>query len=111
MDTVNKLKEIILDNNWFDTPSGERFKEMYGITGVEAVMTFAGRSKRRCSYLLSESDEMYVTHLYIDAKGDVCMQLSSEDTDDYSLILRPSGESVEDLDEEILDEWLELLDI
>ena len=109
MNTLEKLKEVIIENNWFDTLAGERFREMYDVKNIVAVMTFSGRSKERCSYLLSESDEVYVTHLYIDPEGNVCMQLSTEDTDDYSLILRPSGESVEDLDEEILNEWINLL--
>lgn len=105
----DEIKQIVLDNNWFDTPAGERFKEMFGIKGISAVIAFAGRSKNRCSYQLSESDEVYVTHLYMDDNGELYMQLASEDTDDYSLILNPSNESIEDLDDEILEEWIKIL--
>lgn len=111
MNEIERLREIILDNNWFDTPAGERFREMYGICrNITGVMSFAGRSKDRCSYLLLDSDETYVTHLYTDDKGNVYMQLSTEDTDELDAIITPIYEPVDELPEEILNEWIELLD-
>ena len=109
---IEQLKDIILENNYFDTLAGERFKEWNGIRNVQAVIAFAGRSKKQRSYRLtpgSESDAIYVTHLYIDRYGEVKIQLGSEDSDDFTAILHPSDEPVEAYDEEILQEWIELL--
>lgn len=109
---IEQLKDIILENNYFDTLAGERFREWNGIRNVQAVIAFAGRSKNQQSYRLtsgSESDAIYVTHLYIDRYGEVKVQLGSEDSDDFTAILHPSDEPVEAYDEEILQEWVELL--
>ena len=71
-----------------------------------------GRSKNQESYKLSsdfDSDVVYVTHLYIDRWGNVKVQLGDEDTDDFSSILTPSDESIENYDGDTLCEWIELL--
>lgn len=112
MDTVDKIKSIILDNNWFDTVAGLRFKEWNQLKEVSAVISFSGRSKKQECYHLSsssDSDSVYVTHLYMDRWGDIKAQLGSEDTDDINMMLHPSGEPIENFDEEILQEWVELL--
>lgn len=109
---IEQLKDIILENNYFDTLAGERFREWNGIRNIKAVIAFAGRSKKQQSYRLtsgSDSDAIYVTHLYIDMYGEVKAQLWSEDNDDFSAILRPSDEPVEAYGEEILQEWIDLL--
>jgi hypothetical protein len=112
MGTIEKLKDIILDNNYFDTLAGERFKEWNNVKNIVAVIAFGGRSKKRESYRLtsgSESDEIYVTHLYVDRFGEVKVQLCTEDTDDFNLILKPGEIPAEQFDEDILEEWVKLL--
>lgn len=113
MNMVNKIKEIILDNNYFDTLAGQRFKEWNDIKNITAVISFSGRSKNRESYpltLWSDSDDVnYVTHLYIDKWGDVKVQLGDEDTDDFNAILMPSDIPIENFDDDILEEWVKLL--
>jgi hypothetical protein len=113
MNLVNKIKEIILENNYFDTLAGQRFKEWNDIKNITAVISFSGRSKNRESYpltLWSDSDDItYVTHLYIDKWGNVKDPLGDEDTDDFSSILMPSDEPIENYDDDILREWIELL--
>ena len=112
MDTIDKIKNIILDNNWFDTVAGLRFKEWNQLKEVSAVISFSGRSKKQECYRLSsssDSDSVYVTHLYMDRWGDIKVQLGSEDTDDINMMLHPSGEPIENFDEETLQEWVELL--
>lgn len=109
---VEKIKDIILENNYFDTLPGERFKEWHGISDIQAVIAFAGRSRMKESYRLtntSDSDVIYVTHLYVDRWGEVKIQLSSVDDDDFELILHPSNEPIEMMDDEILEEWVKLL--
>ena len=106
---VEKLKEIILENNYFETLAGQRYHEWNEIRDVTAVIAFAGRSKKRCSYRLSDEEELYVTHLYLDLVGRVKAQICQEDTDDFSLILKPTGEPVEAFGEETLKEWVDLL--
>ena len=109
---VEKIKDIILENNYFTTLPGDRFMEWNGIRNITAVIAFAGRSKKQESYKLSsesDSESMYVTHLYVDQYGDVKAQISSEDDDDFELILHPSGIPVETFDDEILKEWVNLL--
>jgi hypothetical protein len=109
---VEKIKDIILENNYFNTLPGERFMEWNGIRNIAAVIAFAGRSKKQKSYRLtteSDSESMYVTHLYIDPLGEVKAQISSEDNDDFELIIHPSGIPVETFDDEILKEWVNLL--
>lgn len=109
---IEQLKDIILENNYFDTLAGERFKDWNGIRDIKAVIAFAGRSRNHRSYRLTsgfDSDAVYVTHLYIDRYGEVKIQLGSEDSDDFSAILHPSDEPVEAYDEEILQEWVELM--
>ena len=83
MSLVNKIKDIILENNYFDTLAGQKFVEWNDIKHITAVISFSGRSKNRESYKLSsdsESDVVYVTHLYIDRWGNVKVQLGDEDT-------------------------------
>ena len=112
MELAEKLKDIILDNNYFDTLAGQRFVEWNDIKNITAVIPFSGRSKKRVSYKLtseSDSDAIYVTHLYVDKYGDVKVQLGSEDTDDFNAILHPSGIPVENFDDDILEEWVKLL--
>ena len=109
---VEKIKDIILENNYFTTLPGDRFMEWNGIRNITAVIAFAGRSKKQESYRLSsesDSESMYVTHLYIDQYGEVKAQISSEDDDDFELILHPSNIPVESFDDEILKEWVNLL--
>lgn len=109
---VDKIKDIILENNWFNTLAGQRFKEWNDIKDIVAVIAFSGRSKKQECYKLtssSDSDTMYVTHLYIDKWGNVKVQLGTEDTDDINLILHPSNERIEFFDDETLEEWIKLL--
>lgn len=112
MEFTEKLKDIILDNNYFDTLAGQRFVEWNGIKNITAVISFSGRSKKQQCYRLtseSDSDAIYVTHLYVDRWGEVKVQLGSEDTDDFNTILHPSGIPIENFDDDILEEWVELL--
>lgn len=112
MGLVEKIKDIILENNYFDTLAGERFVEWNDIKNIVAVIAFAGRSKKHQSYRFtsgSNSDEIYVTHLYVDRFGEVKAQLSSVDDDDFELILKPSDIPVEQFDDEVLNEWINLL--
>lgn len=112
MNYTEKIKDIILDNNYFDTLPGERFKEWNGIKDIQAVISFSGRSKKQECYRLtstSESEVIYVTHLYVDRYGEVKVQLAGEDTDDFNLILHPSNEPLENFDDDILEEWIDLL--
>ena len=112
MSLVNKIKDIILENNYFDTLAGQKFVEWNDIKNITAVISFSGRSKNRESYKLSsdsDSDVVYVTHLYIDRWGNVKVQLGDEDTDDFSSILIPSDEPIENFDDDTLREWIELL--
>lgn len=115
MDPIEKIKDIILDNNYFDTLPGERFKEWNEIRDIQAVIAFAGRSKNRESYRLttsSDSDAIFVTHLYIDRWGEVKVLLGMEDTDDYSVFAkRVVGEPIEAYDNDTIREWVELLTI
>ena len=113
MSLVNKIKDIILENNYFDTIAGQRFREWNDIKNITAVISFSGRSKNRESYKLSpdsDSDDIvYVTHLYIDRWGNVKVQIGDEDTDDFSSILTPSDEPIENYGGDTLREWIELL--
>ena len=113
MSLVNKIKDIILENNYFDTIAGQRFREWNDIKNITAVISFSGRSKNRESYplsLCSDTDDIvYVTHLYIDRWGNVKVQLGDEDTDDFSSILTPSDEPIENYDDDTLREWIKLL--
>ena len=112
MSLVNKIKDIILENNYFDTLAGQKFVEWNDIKNIIAVISFSGRSKKRENYKLSsdsDSDVVYVTHLYIDGWGNVKVQLGDEDTDDFSSILIPSDEPIENFDDDTLREWIELL--
>ena len=113
MSLVNKIKDIILENNYFDTLAGQKFVEWNDIKNITAVISFSGRSKNRESYKLSsvsDSDDIvYVTHLYIDQWGNVKVQLGDEDTDDFSSILTPSDEPIENYGGDTLREWIELL--
>lgn len=112
MELSEKLKEIILDNNYFDTLAGQRFVEWNDIKNITAVISFSGRSKKQQCYRLtseSDSDIIYVTHLYVDKYGNVKVQLGSEDTDDINVILHPSGIPIENFDDDILEEWVDLL--
>jgi len=116
MNLIDKIKEIILDNNYFDTLAGECFKEWNDIKDIDAVISFSGRSKNQECYRLrlsseSDSDVIYVSHLYIDKYGSVKVQLTSEDTDDINVILHPSNEPIENYDDEIIREWINLLSI
>ena len=87
MSLVNKIKDIILENNYFDTLAGQKFVEWNDIKNITAVISFSGRSKSRESYPLS-----------------LC-----SDTDDFSSILTPSDEPIENYDGDTLREWIELL--
>ena len=112
MSLVNKIKDIILENNYFDTLAGQKFVEWNDIKNITAVISFSGRSKNRESYRLtseSDSETIYVTHLYIDKWGNVKVQIGDEDTDDFNAILHPSGIPVESFDDDILEEWVNLL--
>lgn len=112
MNPIEKLKEIILENNYFNTLAGEKFAQWNEIKNIKAVISFSGRSKNQECYRLSsssESDDLYVTHLYVDRYGTVMVQLGTEDTDDFNLILHPTEEPAENFDEETLEEWVDLL--
>ena len=112
MSLVNKIKDIILENNYFDILACQRFVEWNDIKDITAVIPFSGRSKNRESYRLtsdSDSETIYVTHLYIDKWGNVKVQIGEEDTDDFNAILHPSGIPVENFDDGILEEWVSLL--
>ena len=112
MELIDKLKDIILENNYFDTLAGERFVQWNDIKNIVAVIAFSGRSKKRESYCLtseSDSETIYVTHLYVDRWGSVKVQLSGEDTDDFNLILHPSDIPAKNFDKDILQEWVDLL--
>lgn len=114
MELIEKIKNIILDNNYFNTLAGQRFIEWNEIRDVQAVISFGGRSKLRESYRLSlssDSESLYVTHLYIDRWGEVRVQLSNEDSDDMSFLIKPSGERIESFDDETIREWVNLLTI
>lgn len=115
---IEKIKEIILENNYLDTLAGQRFKEWWGdsLNDVIAVIAFAGRSKERTGYKISvgsESDgDMYVTHLMLMRGGHVMVQLSSEDDDDFNAILPINMEPtvpIENFDEKYLREWIDLM--
>ena len=109
---IAKIKEIILDNNYFDTLPGIKFREWNNINNISAVIAFSGRSKKRESYVLhtscSDSDVVYVTHLMVDVYGNILVQTSQEDTDDFAMILHPGVERIEDFEEDILEEWIDL---
>lgn len=108
MKTIEKLKEIILDNNYFDTLAGQRFKEWNDINMYTAVISFSGRSKEQKSYELDK--RAYVSHLMLDKYGNILVQISQEDTDDFSVILCPGNtRPVTDFSENCLKEWVELL--
>ena len=112
MNTIEKLRDIIQENNYFDTLSGQRFVEWNDIKNISAIISFSGRSKKQECYRLtseSDSDSIYVTHLYIDKYGETKVQLGSEDTDEIGGILHPSDIPIENFDENILKEWVELL--
>ena len=112
MNTIEKLRDIILDNNYFSTLAGERFVQWNDIKNIQAVISFSGRSKKQeCYRLTSESDSesVFVTHLYIDKYGEVKVQLGSEDTDEFRVLLHPSGIPIENFDNDILEEWVDLL--
>lgn len=111
---VNKLKEIIQENSYFQTPAGERFKNWNDINIVQDVISFSGRSKNHQGYELSndsDKDELYVTHLMIDRYGEVFAVLSGEDTDDFGVLVNLNTEYVhiEHFDDDIIREWVELL--
>ena len=108
-DLKQKIKEIILENNYFDTLAGQRFKEWNGINNITAVISFAGRSKKHESYVMFTYDVVYVTHLMLDKYGNILVQESKEDTDDFSEILRPNAEPITNFKDEVLKEWVELL--
>jgi len=113
MEPKQQIKEIILENNYFDTLAGQRFQEWNGVNRFRAVIAFAGRSKEFKSYELhnaaSDSDAIYVTHLLLDYNDNILVQISQEDTDDFSVILRPNVEPIDDFDEDIIEEWVDLL--
>lgn len=112
MESIEKLRDIILDNNYFNTLAGERFVQWNDIKNIQAVISFSGRSKKQeCYRLTSESDSesVFVTHLYIDKYGEMKVQLGSEDTDEFRVLLHPSGIPIENFDESILEEWVDLL--
>lgn len=114
MSLVNKIKDIILENNYFDTIAGQRFVEWNDIKDIAAVISFSGRSKNQECYMLTsefDSESIYVTHLYVDKYGEVKVQLGSEDTDDINIILHPSGIPLENFDDDILEEWVKLLSL
>lgn len=106
---IDKIKNIILENNFFDTMSGERFKEFYDLNNISAVISFSGRSKNQECYKLPNGT--YVTHLYINKYGDIKVQVSNEDTDDFSILQRPSNIAIEKFDNETIRKWVELLKI
>lgn len=108
MKNIEKLKEIILDNNYFNTLAGQRFREWNGIDCYLAVISFPGRSTERKSYELDKNS--YVTHLMMDKSGVVRVQICDEDTDDFSVILHTGNtRPVTDFSETYLEEWVELL--
>lgn len=113
MESKQQIKEIILENNYFDTLAGQRFQEWNGVKRFRAVIAFSGRSRKQESYELhntaSDSDAIYVTHLLLDNNDNIWVQISQEDTDDFSVILHPNVEPIDDFDEEIIEEWVDLL--
>ena len=111
---IQKLGEVVFDNNFFNTLAGERFKEIYDVSSVQAAISFAGRSKKHESFAITaESDHelYYITHLYIDTSGHLMVQVCSEDDDDFAVLIHPSGYSIKEFETEVLKEWLNLLDI
>ena len=116
---IERLKGIIQDNNFLESLPGQKFREWWSeyLTDVTAVISVAGRSRTgecfRLPGLGSESDgQMYVSHLVLKSNGQVRVQLSSEDTDEFALILPISLEPtvpIENFDEEYLQEWVDLL--
>lgn len=114
MDYTEKLKDIILENNYFNTLAGQRFVEWNDIRYITAVIAFGGRSKKRESYRLAsgyDGGTVYVTHLYVDKYGDVKVRMGPEDTDDFDVIIHPRGVPVECFDDDVLKEWVDLLTI
>lgn len=113
MEPIEKIRQIILDNNFLDTEAGQRFVEWNRINDIQAVISFSGRSKNQQCYRItasSDSDSLYVTHLYIDRWGDIKVQLGSEDTDDFAgLLYHPSNEPITNFDPETIKEWISLL--
>ena len=105
---IEKIKDLILENNYFDTLAGQRFRDWNDLKDISAVISFSGRSRKGECFRIPESG-LYVTHLYIDRNGDVMVQVGKEDTDDFGFLLRPSGRSILTFDEETLDKWIELL--
>jgi len=111
MNLIERIKDTILDNNYFETLAGERFREWNDIKDIVAVIAFSGRSRNQECYRLtsdSDSDQVYVTHLYIDRNGDIRVQTGPEDTDDFSCLLHPNGVLIETFDDDILEEWVNL---
>ena len=116
---IEQLRRIIQENNYLDTLAGQRFREWWpdALKDVIAVIAFAGRSKNRTGYKLpgigSESDgDLFITHLLVDRWNRVLVQISSEDSDAFDLILPHSQEPtvpVENFSEEYLKEWTDLL--
>lgn len=115
MDAIERIKQIILDNNYFDTLGGQRFLEWNQIRDIPAIISFGGRSKKRESYRLtpdSDSESLYVTHLYLDRWGEVRVQIGEEDNDDFEFLLKPgglTGERIESFAPEQVEEWVKLL--
>ena len=115
MDIIKQLKKIILENNYFDTLAGMRFKEWNNLNLFTGVISFSGRSKNQQSYALkkedsdSDSDITFVTHLVLDNRGEMWGIIGHEDTDDFSVLLHPNLRHISYFDEETLKEWVDLL--
>ena len=108
---IEKIKDIILENNYFATDAGQRFKEWNNINDIQAVIAFSGRSKNRESYRISassDSDSIFVTHLFVDNYGEVWVLLQSEDDDDMINLKTGDCERIEFFGEETLKEWVKL---
>lgn len=112
---IQKLGEIVFDNNFFETMPGERFKETYGVDNIQAAISFAGRSRKHESYLLlrdSDYEALYITHLYVDNGGHLMVRICAEDDDDFAMLVHPTaiGESVKHFETETLEDWVKLLE-
>lgn len=106
MGNKEKLREIIVDNNFLATDAGQRFKDMYGVNYL-AVISFAGRSRKHKSWEMSSGQ--YVTHLVIDCWGEIRVVLGDEDTDDLPTNLGRS-KSIDFFTDAETKEWVTLLD-
>ena len=104
MGLIGGLTEVILENNIFETLSGERFKELYGID-YRGAISFAAHSCDHKSW--KTRNNQWVTHLLVDAHGNIRVVVSDSPIDDLSLIL---GET-RPIHDFLWDDWKEWLNL